>query len=163
MARLSAARVVEQAIATPRGWPVRWRLAAVSAALTLVILLGFAAVVGRLTTNKLENDFRDDLRENAGQIAYDIQAASESGSNLIPPGLNRAMSADELVAIVDQAGQGPATQPTPDLGPPNTSGIEPVGQYEVAAAPIPTNEFGPQYFVQYARDHSDLERTIDRV
>jgi two-component system OmpR family sensor kinase len=163
MARLSAPGIVERAVATPRGWPVRWRLAAVSAALTLIILLGFAAVVGQLTTNKLESDFRDDLRENASQFAFDIQTVRESGSNVIPPGLNNAMSADELVAIVNQAGEGPASQPTPDLGPPDTTSVVTVGQYEVAAAPIPTNEFGPQYFVQYARDHSDLQTTIDRL
>jgi two-component system, OmpR family, sensor kinase len=160
---MSASAIVERAIATPKGWPVRWRLAAVSAMLTLVILVGFAAVVGRLTTNKLENDFRDDLRENVSQLAFDIQTARESGSNLIPPGFQRAMSADELVTIVDQTGQGPTTQPTPDLGPPDPAGIVTVGKYEVAAAPIATNEFEPQYFVQYARDHSDLERTIDRL
>ena len=30
----------------PARWPVRWRLAAVSAGLTLVILLAFGAVIG---------------------------------------------------------------------------------------------------------------------
>jgi hypothetical protein len=69
--RLSnASGIVERAVTTPQGWPVRWRLAAVSAALTLVILLGFALVVGRLTANKLEGDFRDDLRGNAGELAF---------------------------------------------------------------------------------------------
>src|SRR5215211_904368 len=162
--RLSnASGIVERAVTTPQGWPVRWRLAAVSAALTLVILLGFAAVVGRLTTNKLEGDFRDGLRENAKQFAFDIQTARESGATVIPPGLSRAMSAGELVAIVNDAGEGPASQPTPDLGPPDTTSVDTVGHYAVAAAAIPTNEFGPQLFVQYARDHSDLQTTIDRV
>jgi len=159
----SASGILKRAVATPRGWPVRWRLAAVSAMLTLIILVGFAVVVGRLTTNKLESDFRDDLREKASQFAFDIQAARESGSNVLPPGLNSAMSADELVAIVNQAGEGQASQPTPDLGPPDTTSVVTVGQYEVAAAAIPTNEFSPRYFVQYARDHSDLQTTIDRL
>jgi two-component system, OmpR family, sensor kinase len=159
----NASGIVEQAVATPQGWPVRWRLAAVSAALTLIILLGFALVVGRLTANKLEGDFRDDLRENASQVAFDIQAAHESGSNAIPPGLSRAMSAGELVAIVNEAGEGRATQPAPDLGPPDTTSIVSVGRYEVAAAPIQTSEFAPQFFVQYGRDHSDLQTTIDRL
>src|SRR5689334_3246432 len=37
--------------------PIRWRLAGGSAALTLVILLGFAVIVGTLTTRALSKDF----------------------------------------------------------------------------------------------------------
>ena len=36
---------------SPRRWPVRWRLAGVSAGLTLLILVAFALVVGRLATD----------------------------------------------------------------------------------------------------------------
>ena len=46
---------------TPKRWPVRWRLAAVSATLTLIILVIFAVVVGRLTSNRLQSDFNDEL------------------------------------------------------------------------------------------------------
>jgi hypothetical protein len=42
---------------TPKRWPVRWRLAAVSAVLTFLILVIFALVVGRLTSTRLEADF----------------------------------------------------------------------------------------------------------
>ena len=35
----------------PGNWPVRWRLAAVSAGLTLVILLVFGAVIGQVATS----------------------------------------------------------------------------------------------------------------
>ena len=37
--------------------PIRWRLAGGSAALTLVILLGFAVIVGTLTTRAIYKDF----------------------------------------------------------------------------------------------------------
>ena len=37
--------------------PIRWRLAGGSAVLTLVILCGFAAIVGVLTTRQIESDF----------------------------------------------------------------------------------------------------------
>ena len=49
---------------TPNRWPVRWRLAAVSAALTLIILVIFAVVVGRLTSNRLQSSFDNELRDN---------------------------------------------------------------------------------------------------
>ena len=52
---------------TPKRWPVRWRLAAVSATLTLVILVIFAVVVGRLTSNRLQSDFNDELRDTAAR------------------------------------------------------------------------------------------------
>ena len=57
---------------TPKRWPVRWRLAAVSAALTLIILVIFAVVVGRLTSNRLQSDFDDELRDNAARLAAQI-------------------------------------------------------------------------------------------
>src|SRR6185503_15255270 len=54
---------------TPKRWPVRWRLAAVSAALTFLILVIFALVVGRLTSSRLHTDFNDDLARSASTIA----------------------------------------------------------------------------------------------
>ena len=37
--------------------PVRWRLAGGSAVLTLVILCGFAVIVGALTIQRIRDDF----------------------------------------------------------------------------------------------------------
>ena len=158
--------MVDRALATPRGWPVRWRLAAVSATLTLVILVGFAAVVGRLTTNKLENDFRNDLRDTAGQLAFEIQVAGGAGADaaIHIPRLSGVMSSEEAVGVVDESGQGRFTPGAPDLGPPRPDEIARVGSYEVATAPIPSSDIGlPQYYVQYAADHRDLDRTMDRL
>ena len=160
---MSARGIVDRALATPRGWPVRWRLAAVSASLTLIILVGFAAVVGRLTTNKLEADFRSDLRDTASQVAFEIQVAGGADPNAIPPRLRSVMSAEEAVRIVDGTGQGPGTAGAPQLGPPDPGSIVDFGPYEVATTAIPTSELGSQYYVQYARDHTDLERTMDRL
>ena len=41
----------------PRSWPVRWRLAAVSAGLTLAILFVFGAAVGKVATERIRADF----------------------------------------------------------------------------------------------------------
>jgi two-component system, OmpR family, sensor kinase len=167
MAWMSPARVLEQAIATPRGWPVRWRLAAVSAALTLVILVGFAAVVGRLTANKLESDFRDDLRSFANELALNIELARQSGS-LNVQGLSRlAMPEDAHFRVVTSSGQplDPTLPTSPDLGPPTLPDeVRSVGPYEVATARIPTTDVGfPETFVQYARNQDDVQTTIDRL
>ena len=40
----------------PRGWPVRWRLAAVSAGLTLAILVLFGTIVGNLAAQRVRLD-----------------------------------------------------------------------------------------------------------
>ena len=63
---------------TPKRWPVRWRLAAVSATLTLIILVIFAVVVGRLTSNRLQSDFNDDLR---GTATHDRRRRSWSSTH----------------------------------------------------------------------------------
>ncbi|HYH62096.1 MAG TPA: hypothetical protein VD766_09540, partial [Solirubrobacterales bacterium] len=62
----------------PSHWPVRWRIAAVSAGLTFVILLMFAAVVGKLAQERLEDDFRNDLQELANRVAFSVQFDPET-------------------------------------------------------------------------------------
>ena len=51
-------RYLRSLYARSRRLPVRMRIAIVSATLTAVILIGFAAVVGRLVSDRLEGDFR---------------------------------------------------------------------------------------------------------
>ena len=46
-----------------RRLPIRWRLAGGSALLTLVILLGFAVIVGVLTTRRIESDFNRQIAD----------------------------------------------------------------------------------------------------
>jgi two-component system, OmpR family, sensor kinase len=166
MRRMGAARIFERALATPRRWPVRWRLAAVSAVLTLVILVVFSAVVGRLTTQKLESDFRDDLRSTAGELAFELQVSGAAGgSPEVQPNLQGATMANRAhVRVVSDSGDVLGQTPnSPNLGPPRP-GVETVGSYEVATAPITTSKLGlPAIYVQYARDHDDLQTTIDRL
>src|SRR5215208_7587891 len=61
----SAARATSSAY---RRLPIRWRLAGGSAALTLVILCGFAAIVGVLTTRQIREDFRDEVASSADKL-----------------------------------------------------------------------------------------------
>ena len=62
----SAARATSSAY---KRLPIRWRLAGGSAALTLVILLGFAVIVGVLTTRRIQADFNQQVAEAADQLA----------------------------------------------------------------------------------------------
>ena len=61
--------------------PIRWRLAGGSAALTLVILLGFAMIVGVLTTRRIQSDFNQQVAEAADQLAKqtDLRVVSRNG------------------------------------------------------------------------------------
>jgi two-component system, OmpR family, sensor kinase len=163
----SASGIVERAVATPQGWPVRWRLAAVSAALTLVILLGFAAVVGRVTANKLEGDFRDDVRGTADRLALRLQLQNAQGQTpSVRPGLTgETMPQGAHARVVSASGEvfDESDPNTPDFGPP-APGVESLGAYEVATAPIPTNQvLVPQVFIQYGRDRDDVQTTIDKL
>ena len=121
----SAARATSSAY---KRLPIRWRLAGGSAALTLVILCGFAVIVGVLTTRQIHDDFRREVAESADRLArqarlrldYDQQGnpvvrsvpgeidlddfASSSGAAI------RVITVDDLVGF--------ATAKAPDFGPP---------------------------------------------
>ena len=66
----SAARATSSAY---KRLPIRWRLAGGSAALTLVILCGFAVIVGVLTTRQIHDDFRREVAESADRLARQAQ------------------------------------------------------------------------------------------
>ena len=110
---------------SPVRWPVRWRIAAVSAGLTFVILVVFALVVGGLAVDKLEDSFADEAQSGANNIAngFEVQVDPTYGRSR----LNRATSVSvgtssagcELGAL-RRRGRKPygATPGAPDLGPP---------------------------------------------
>src|SRR4051812_17673578 len=61
----SAARATYSAY---RRLPIRWRLAGGSATLTLIILCGFAVIVGVLTTRQIHEDFHDEVAASANKL-----------------------------------------------------------------------------------------------
>lgn len=65
----SAARATFSAYRTV---PIRWRLAGGSAALTFVILAGFAAIVGVLTTRQVRGQFNDEVQTAADQLYQEL-------------------------------------------------------------------------------------------
>jgi two-component system, OmpR family, sensor kinase len=152
-------------ILSPRRWPVRWRITAVSAGLTLFILVCFALIVGRLAAEKIESEFQDDLRSSAASLAVDIELHQiDLGPVLYSgPPLDRvAITNDAAVRIVYPTGQAiRETADSPSLGRPRL-GVVRVGDMEVATAQIPQTE-GTPAFVQYARARSNLEGTVDRL
>ncbi len=142
-----------------RHWPVRWRIAGVSAGLTLLILLGFALIVGRLATDKLKGDFEDELQNTVNQLAIELQLDDQR--NFFR---NTVMAGEGEVRIVDSAGDPlPVFSSGADLGPPQLSETVEVGNFEVASQRVFTSETGVPYFVQYAKTRASLDATTDRV
>jgi two-component system OmpR family sensor kinase len=148
-----------------RRWPVRWRLAAVSAALTFVILVVFAVVVGRLTETRLQTDFNDELRDTTSHLAFQIQ----TGQNAVTPDPQEMILTGASMRVVtgtgsvyrDRTGQPLESPGAPDLGRPRGS-ITDVGPLRVASTAIPTT-LGPPLYLQYARSTTSLDATINRL
>ena len=61
----------------PSSWPVRWRLAGVSAGLTLVILLVFGAVIGQVATSRIRDDFNREVSVRR-PVRWRVKSASSS-------------------------------------------------------------------------------------
>ena len=144
---------------SPRRWPVRWRLAGVSASLTLVILVIFAVVVGRLTSQRLTNDFNDDLSAAATQFTTDLRASAAG----VPPLKGMSTAGADAIRFVYLDGQVARTLPgTPDLGPPTPDQLRTVGSLRVATELLDPNSI-PPLALEYARSTDDLDATIDRL
>src|SRR3954451_14999956 len=64
--------------------PIRWRLAGGSAALTLVILLGFAVIVGTLTTRAIYKDLDRQVASAADRLqqrlVYTYKSTNDAGA-----------------------------------------------------------------------------------
>ncbi len=148
---------------TPKRWPVRWRLAAVSATLTLIILVVFAVVVGRLVSNRLNGDFNDELRDTGDRLALELQF---TGKAHVSPNPGQMAAGATAVRVVDRNGNefhGGATLGAPNLGPPgNVNGFSNVGSLRVFTTSIPTS-VPVQAYLQYARSTDSLDATISRL
>jgi two-component system, OmpR family, sensor kinase len=142
---------------TPKGWPVRWRLAAVSAVLTFLILVAFALVVGRLTQNRLEANFDNELEDATTQLTAPGAIAN------IANGFERPLSDAAGFRVLYAEGTVLYDTVHSDFGPPTevAPGFSNVGSLRVYTAPVTVNDFPG--FLQYARSTDNLNATIGRL
>jgi signal transduction histidine kinase len=154
--------------------PIRFKLAAVSAVLTFVILLLFAIVVGAFTAQKLRSTFDSDLRATAADLQSRFQVREPS----IDPDLFRFASTGGAVVKIHDRTDGDVFEipGSPPLGPLSES-IRDHGRYRVVSRPLFISNFGstdpfdgsPRPLdgaaaaVQYGKPTDSLEATIDRV
>jgi two-component system, OmpR family, sensor kinase len=150
----------------PRSWPVRWRLAAVSAGLTLAILLVFGAAIGQVATQRIRADFNSEVSNAAQTLATEFRviytpvgAVAQEG-----PRLDDFVLPDDAAARVLDI-HGNVLRHTRDAG---GLGLPKVGLHEhngvLVATAETTNEAGAQTgFVQYGRSLEHVDSTVERL
>jgi two-component system OmpR family sensor kinase len=164
----SAARATSSAY---KGLPIRWRLAGGSAALTLVILCGFAVIVGILTTRQIHDDFRGEVAASAdrlerqARLRLDYDRAGNPVVRPVPGTIDlddfasssgaaiRVITADDLVGF--------NTPKAPDFGPPLVRTAE-IDGWRVETREVEVQGSQP-WALQYARRISDIQDTANRV
>ncbi len=150
----------------PGGWPVRWRLAAASAGLTLVILLVFGAVIGNLAAQRIRNDFNSELKSAATTLAS-REGVVETDQGPLVTGLQLddfALPNGASAQVISPSGQiMDQNHGAADLGP-ATPGLHDVGSMRVLTVRIFSGASGQLAgYVQYGRSVEHIESTIDRL
>jgi two-component system, OmpR family, sensor kinase len=150
----------------PRSWPLRWRLAAVSAGLTLAILMLFGAVVGGVATQRIRDDFNSEVRTAAQILAGEFKIEYGPFRTYVQEGprLNDFVLPDDASArVLDVRGNllkkstGAAA-----LGPPQ-QGISDHAGIRVATETIVAPDGTVTGYVQYGRNVQHVDETVDRL
>jgi two-component system, OmpR family, sensor kinase len=151
----------------PRSWPVRWRLATVSAGLTFVILVLFGGAIGQIATQRIRDDFNNEVNSavqilsNEFQVVYSPFGESELRERL---SLNDFVLPDDASARVYDVNEhllGHSEHAAP-LGPLKT-GITDFHGMRVATETITADSGEVTGYVQYGRSLQHVEDTVDRV
>ena len=155
--------------------PIRWRLAGGSAALTLVILLGFAVIVGTLTTRAIYSDFNRQVASGADRLqqklVYTYKAPKQVGQDLE---FTRKIDLDAWASSYNAAirvvyGNGrwyDGSEGAPNFGQPN-EGTSVIDGWRVETRqeelfdPVRNRTY--VVFTQFGRRMSDVQATANRV
>jgi two-component system OmpR family sensor kinase len=147
--------------------PIRWRLTAVSASLTLAILLIFGAVVGHLATQRVRDDFNRDLEDAASRLVSRTRIVERPFSEPVvySPDLGDVSLPNGATArVVDVEGRVLDEEPERnlDLGTPSV-GVSSVGHLTVATEAVTGPSSRLVGFIQYARNDDHVSTTITRL
>ncbi len=151
--------------------PIRWRLALTSAGLTLIILSGFAVVVGQLTVSRIRSDYNNELAAAVDRLRDELRLDINSRTARIVsvhPDLNLfSASNNATIRVLDNDGTLlAATDHAPNLGFPLRDRGARVSGFRVETRDVQLragNGVGLRVSIQYARKVSDLENTVARV
>ncbi len=153
-------------LARPGNWPVRWRIAAASAGLTLVILLVFAAVIGSVATQRIRDDFNGEMNSAVQTLAAELRIVdTPTGSLLLEgPGLDDfVLPNDASVRVFDAGGTLlTASEGAGNLGSPLPGTVERDGM-RVTTAGINSGSGTLTGYVQYGRSLAHVDSTVERL
>ena len=169
MSRISASPRLRELPARmrPGNWPVRWRLAGVSAGMTFVILLLFGGIVGNLAGQRVRDDFSREIRAGAADLAAQVQVIDTITNTVIvgEPNLRDFVSSNDATArIFDAAGVLRNESPNAvALGPP-VPGMHEFGDSRVYTIALTSGQTGRiAGYVQYGRSESHVDSTVNRL
>jgi signal transduction histidine kinase len=141
-------------------------LAAVSASLTLVILMLFGAVVGAVATQRIRDDFNNEVRTAAQILAGEFKIEYGAFRTYVQEGprLNDFVLPDDASARVLDFNGSLLKKSTgaADLGPPE-AGLSDHGEIRVATEPIVAADGSTTGYVQYGRDVAHVDSTVERL
>ena len=166
----SAARATSSAY---KRLPIRWRLAGGSAALTLVILCGFAVIVGVLTTRQIHEDFHrevaDERRPARQQGAARAAATTNEGNATVRSAPEHARPRRlRIVRRTRRSASSPTTSyvgyarpNAPDFGPPLARTAE-IDGWRVETRQVPVSGYGA-VVAPVRAPISEVQDTANRV
>ena len=151
----------------PRSWPVRWRLAAVSSGLTFVILVVFGGAIGQIATQRIRDDFNNELNSAvqilASEMRIDYPLFGEPELKQRTQLNTFALPDEALIRVYDMyGGLAGWSKNAPPLGPVQP-GVRSFNDMQVATQPILSEENQVLGFVQYGRSLDRVDATVDRV
>ncbi len=148
-------------------WPLRWRLAAVSAGLTLVILMLFGAVIGGVATQRIRDDFNSEVGSAAKILAGEFKIEYGPFHTYVQEGprLNDFVLPDDASARVLDVNGNLLKENTgaENMGKPTKVGLSDHGEIRVATETIVAPDGTVTGFVQYGRNVEHVDSTIDRL
>ena len=157
----SAARATSSAY---RRLPIRWRLAGGSAALTLVILLGFATIVGVLTTQRIYDEFDRGVAVAADalqrRLAVELNPAQGGDGDPFAVIDSYAEAQRAAIRVVTEDGQVIRTAGDARFGPLRLRGYR-LNDWRVETRQI--GSFGGSLYVQYGERLSTARATAAGV
>jgi two-component system OmpR family sensor kinase len=154
-----------------RRLPIRWRLAGGSAALTLVILCGFAAIVGWLTTRQIQQDFSRQVASAADELSREVKlryGQRSDGTSFLKkvrgPNLDDYDAGrNAVVRIITPGGDYvTGTRGAPSFGPYIAPSINLDG-WRVESRRVEVVNYVDPVVIQYGRRLSEVQATANRV
>jgi signal transduction histidine kinase len=146
---------------------VRWRLALVSSALTLAILVLFGGLIGKIATDRIRDDFNGEVTSAVKILAGQTQIVYSGFGKpevRVGPQLDSFVLPDDASARVYDAEGGFLTsnEDAAQLGPPEPGLVDFHGM-RVATEPVLNETRSITGYVQYGRSLDHVEATIERV